>query len=123
MCFVYHGLIFSWHMFVKFVFCLAAIQLFKQKNKMKKPCTKVSSKNVMKTLPKGKGTLSKGSKGKGALSKGSKGKGALAKGSKEKSPKKNPPRKTLNRWVRLASKKGLGWQPKGLQLLKRLVKS
>jgi len=110
---------------VKFVFVPAAIQLFKfkKKTKMKRPCTKVSSKNVMKALSKGKGTLSKGSKAKGALPKGSKAKGALAKGSKEESPKKNPPREILKRWVRLASKKGLRWQPKGLQLLKRLVKS
>ena len=111
MCSVNHGMIFSWHMFVKCVFCLAAIQLFKQK--MKKPCTKVSSKNVMKTLPKGKGTLPKGSKGKGALSKGSKGKGALAKGSKEKSPKKKNTKKNLEKMGEVSLKERVGMATKG----------
>ena len=84
---------------------------------MKKPCTKVSSQKVMKTLPKGKGTLSKGSKGKGALSKGSKGKKALAKGSFDKSQKKKPTKKTLEQMGEVSLKE------RGLQLLKRLVKS
>ena len=80
---------------------------------MKKPCTKVSSQKVMKTLPKGKGTLSKGSKGKGALSKGSKGKKALAKGSFDKSQKKKPTKKTLEQMAEVSLKERVEMATKG----------
>ena len=80
---------------------------------MKKPCTKVSSQKVMKTLPKGKGTLSKGSKGKGALSKGSKGKKALAKGSFDKSQKKKPTKKTLEQMGEVSLKERVEMATKG----------
>lgn len=80
---------------------------------MKKPCTKVSSQKVMKTLPKGKGTLSKGSKGKGALSKGSKGKKALAKGFFDKSQKKKPTKKTLEQMGEVSLKERVEMATKG----------
>ena len=96
--------------------CFFVLQPFScsnKKNKMKKPCTKVSSQKVMKTLPKGKGTLSKGSKGKGALSKGSKGKKALAKGSFDKSQKKKPTKKTLEQMGEVSLKERVEMATKG----------
>ena len=94
----------------------SAVQAVKN-SRMKKPCTKLSLKNVMKTL-----------------SKGSKAKGTTAHQKKERKIQRlwrkvlqetDPSllKEDLTIWVRAASKKGLKWQLRDLKLLKKLVKS